>query len=114
MVCRTWRGCHSVTRAWAPYRISKGGAGTVVCHEFCYGMAMADPSKGLPPIHKQRVKPGVAYIRHSFDDTLSLLKYRNMAERALYCGTRGFGRVCLDYWDVLKNKRGKLSNVYNR
>jgi hypothetical protein len=77
-------------------------------------MAMADPAKGLPPIWRQRARPAVAFIRHSFDDTLSLLKYRTMAERSLYCGTRGVGRIGLDFWDVLKDSRGRPGNLYNR
>ena len=115
------RGCHSSTREEAPYRADKGG-GTVVCHEFCYGMAMADPSaslragpaKGLPAVWTQRNRPGVAFIRHNFDDTLSLLKYRTMAERSLYVGTRGIGRICLDFWDVVRDQQGRPDNIYNR
>jgi len=107
------RGCHSSTRAAEPYRADKGG-GRVVCHEFCYGMAMADPAKGLPPVWKQRSWPGVAFIRHNFDDTLSLLKYRTLAERSLYCGTRGFGRMGLDYWYVVKRPDGKYDRIFNR
>ncbi len=107
------RGCHSSTRATEPYRADRGG-GRVVCHEFCYGMAMADPAKGLPPVWKQRSWPGVAFIRHNFDDTLSLLKYRTLAERSLYCGTRGFGRMGLDYWYVVKRPDGKYDRIFNR
>lgn len=107
------RGCHTHTRATEPYRADKAG-GRVVCHEFCYGMAMADPARGLPPVWKQRNWPGVAFIRHNFDDTLSLLKYRTLAERALYCGTRGFGRMGLDYWNVLKRPDGKYDRIFNR
>lgn len=107
------RGCHSVTRATEPYPADRGG-GRVVCHEFCYGMAMADPEKGLPPVWKQRTWPGVAFIRHNFDDTLSLLKYRTLPERALYCGTRGFGRMGLDYWYVVKRPDGKYDRIFNR
>jgi len=107
------RGCHSSTRAAEPYRADRGG-GRVVCHEFCYGMAMADPAKGLPPVWKQRTWPGVAFIRHNFDDTLSLLKYRTLAERSLYCGTRGFGRMGLDYWYVVKRPDGKYDRIFNR
>jgi hypothetical protein len=109
---RWTRGCHSATRETVPYGL-KGG-GTVVCHEYCYGMAMTDLSHGLPPVWKQRTWPGVAFIRHNFDDTLSLLKYRTMAERSLYCGTRGIGRIGLDFWDVLKDRPGQATNVYNR
>jgi len=107
------RGCHSSTRATEPYRADRGG-GRVVCHEFCYGMAMADPAKGLPPVWRQRSWPGVAFIRHNFDDTLSLLKYRTLAERSLYCGTRGFGRMGLDYWNVVKRADGKYDRIFNR
>jgi hypothetical protein len=106
------RGCHSPTHEQRPYAL-KGG-GTVVCHEFVYGSGLADPAKGLPPIWKQLAWPGVSFIRHNFDDTLSLLKYRTMAERGLYCGTRGFGRIGLDFWDVLEPQQGRARNVYNR
>ena len=109
---RWTRGCHRASREEGPYPL-KGG-GKVVCHEFCYGMAMADPATALPPIWKQRRWPGVAFIRHNFDDNLSLLKYRTMPERSLYCGTRGVGRIGLDFWDVVKNDRGQGSNLYNR
>ncbi|MCG3180536.1 MAG: hypothetical protein BIFFINMI_02898 [Phycisphaerae bacterium] len=107
------RGCHSGTNADDPYTLVRGCDAKVVCHEFCYGMGMADPAKGLPPIWKFRTRPGVAYIRHNFDDTLSLLKYRNMTERAVYCQTRGLGRICLDFWDVLPTRGGKTV-IYNR
>ncbi len=106
------RGCHTPTRQTAPYPLR--GGGLVVCHEYCYGMAMADPARALPAIWRQRARPGVAFIRHNFDDRLSLLKYRTMVERALYCGTRGIGRIGLDYWDVIKDVRGRAGNVYNR
>jgi len=74
----------------------------------------AGPAKGLPPVWKQRSWPGVAFIRHNFDDTLSLLKYRTLAERSLYCGTRGFGRMGLDYWYVVKRPDGKYDRIFNR
>ncbi|MGQ9662999.1 MAG: hypothetical protein ACUVWX_11790, partial [Kiritimatiellia bacterium] len=87
----------------------------MVCHEFCYGMAMADPAHGLPAIWKQRPYPGIAFVRHNFDDTLSLLKYRTFAERSLFCRTRGVGRTGLDFWNVLPDKHGKRSgNIFNR
>jgi hypothetical protein len=109
---RWTRGCHTPSRKAEPYPL-KGG-GLVVCHEHCYGMAMADPAKGLPPIWAQRSRPAVAFIRHNFDDALSLLKYRTMAERSLYCGTRGIGRIGLDFWNVVKDARGRPGNIYNR
>jgi len=109
---RWMRGCHTPTRKTAPYPLH--GGGLVVCHEYCYGMAMADPAEALPAIWRQRARPGVAFIRHNFDDRLSLLKYRTMVERALYCGTRGIGRIGLDYWDVIKDVRGRAGNIYNR
>jgi hypothetical protein len=107
------RGCHTATRESKPYSASKLG-GKVSVHEFCYGMSMADPDKALPTIWKQRNGPGVAYVRHNFDDTLSLLKYRTFAERALFCGTRGLGRTCLDYWDCIKDDKGRGTRVFNR
>lgn len=106
------RACHSVTRAQEPYMATRG-AGRVVLHEYCYGMAIADPDNGLPPIWKQRRWPGTAFIRHNFDDTLSLLKYRTLAERALYCGTRGIGRTGLDFW-VVPAAGGRDIRVFNR
>lgn len=109
---RWTRGCHSVTRAHEPYTL-KGG-GVVVCHEYCYGMVMADPDEGLPSVWQQRTWPGVAFIRHNSDHNLSLLKYRSMAERALYCGTRGVGRIGLDFWPVIQDDRGRTANIYNR
>ena len=109
---RWTRGCHTATRETQPYPL-KGG-GVVVCHEHCYGMSMADPAEGLPPIWTYRTRPAVAFIRHNFDDRLSLLKYRTMAERALYCGTRGIGRIGLDFWDVTADAQGRPRNIYNR
>lgn len=106
------RACHTHTRATGPYPL-KGG-GRVVCHEYCYGMAMADPDGELPPVWQQRAWPGVAFIRHNFDHNLSLLKYRTLAERALYCGTRGIGRIGLDFWRVVKDSRGNAAPVFNR
>jgi hypothetical protein len=42
------------------------------------------------------------------------LKYRTMPERSLYCGTRGLGRIGLDFWDVPNNPRAEMKNIYNR
>jgi hypothetical protein len=77
-------------------------------------MSMANPDDGLPPVWKQRAWPGTAFIRHNFDHNLSLLKYRSMAERSLYCGTRGVGRIGLDFWPVIEDSQGRTSNIYNR
>jgi Glycoside hydrolase 123, catalytic domain/Glycoside hydrolase 123, N-terminal domain len=111
---RWTRGCHVHTNTPKPYRASKGG-GQIVLHEHCYGMSMADPLKGLPALHKLRERPAAAYIRHNWDHNLSLLKFHNMAERGLYCGKRGIGRICLDFWSVASNNgSNKLARIYNR
>ena len=106
------RGCHSVTRAKAPYPLR--GGGKVVYHEFCYGLGIPVPSRRIPKIWNQK-GPGTAYFRSDFDNQI-LLRFHLFAERGLYCGTRGIGRVCLDFWCVPRaiKARTQLANIYNR
>jgi len=106
------RGCHSVTRAAAPYGLR--GGGKVVYHEYCYGLGIPVPVKRIPKIHAQR-GPGTAYFRSDFDNQ-PLVRFRLFAERGLYCGTRGIGRVCLDFWSmpIQAGRRTRTRNLYNR
>lgn len=87
----------------------KGGA-EVVCWEFVYGLSVKDPAKGVPTIwHPEG--PGVAFLRADFDN-LPLLGFRTLAERSLFSRTRGFGRVCLDYWNLKMGSQKR--NIFNR
>jgi Glycoside hydrolase 123, catalytic domain len=114
-VPRWHRGCHvgNGTRSGKPYGV---GAGNVVTlHEHCYGMSMVKPDvKPLPALHAFRGRPGTAYFRVSSHlVTSTQLSARTMVERGLWCGKQGIGRICLDYWPVLKGKRG-ARDIYNR
>lgn len=108
------RGCHSVTFAREPYGL-KGG-GKCVYHEFCYGLSIADPRKLLPAIH-DLPGPGTAWFRGEYDYRLPPFIYRTMAERGLYCRTRGVGRMGLDFWDVALDRgdgRKRSYCIFNR
>lgn len=108
---RWMRGCHSGTFSEAPDPLR--GGGRTVLHEFCYGLMLPDPAKSLPPFWKQRGWPGTAYDRISAHEAVVPLSwYRDTALCSLLLRTRGVGRVCLDFWDVLGN-RGQ-QDVYNR
>lgn len=114
---RWHRGCHSATGAREPYSVSKVGNNVVVLHEHCYGMVMMRPERaegGLPALHGRRGWPATAYFRVSNHiNNTSWIHARTMAERALWMGKQGIGRVCLDFWPVLDTPRGK-TDIYNR
>jgi len=106
------RGCHSPSRASKPYGL-RGGS-FVVLHEHCYGMSIAPPQKRLEPIWALSGRPAAAYFRSDFDPTPPR-GYRMMAERAIYQGKRGVGRVCFDFWDFAKDaKKRRWADIYNR
>jgi hypothetical protein len=113
---RWMRGCHVPTNASAPYPVKKRGPGLVTLHEHCYGMSMVGPGvKQLPPIHAFRGRPGTAYYRYGgHDSTVSLIGYHTMAPRALWTQKQGVGRICLDWWPVLKGRGGRATDLYNR
>ena len=55
-----------------------------------------------------------AYFRSDFDP-LPPLNYRKLAERALYQGKCGVGRMGLDFWEFpRKNRPGYVMDIYNR
>ncbi len=110
------RGCHvhNGTRSMKPYRANKGG-GIVVLHEHCYGLNMADPDKPLPAFYNLRGQPGTAYDRISNHERyMSLAWYRNTAMLSLFRRKKGAGRICLDFWSVLKDARGRGKWIFNR
>jgi len=107
------RGCHGVSRATKPYPVR--GGGMVVYHEHCYGMSIPNPRTKIFSIWDQNGPPA-AYFRSDFDH-LPPRGFRSIAERALYQGKRGFGRMCLDYWDsplTAGKRRGSYADVFNR
>jgi Glycoside hydrolase 123, catalytic domain len=109
------RGCHvhNGTGSMKPYGL-KGG-GLVVLHEHCYGLNMANPDKPLPAFWNLRGQPGTAYDRISNHERyMSLAWYRNTAMLSLFRRKKGVGRICLDFWPVLKDKRGRGKWIYNR
>jgi glycosyl hydrolase family 123 len=110
------RGCHSTARYNKPYRAHKAG-GTVVLHEHCYGMSMVPATIAkLPPVWSYRGGPATAYFRVAGHETATtLVAYRTMAGRALWTRKQGLGRICLDFWPVLKSKSSRRkTDVYNR
>lgn len=110
---RWHRGCHIRPRHAKPYR-ANGGGGRVVLHEHCYGLKMADPDGALPNFWALRGRPGTAYDRISNHERyMSLGWYRNTAMLSIFRCTQGVGRVCLDFWPVLKSGRSKKW-IYNR
>ncbi|MCG3180159.1 MAG: hypothetical protein BIFFINMI_02516 [Phycisphaerae bacterium] len=111
---RWMRGLHSQNGSPKPYRASRGG-GVVVLHEHCYGLNLPNPDGPLPKIHAQRGKPAAAYHRISgHESAATLIWYRNFPEISLFFGTRGVGRICLDFWNVLKLPNGHRDWIYNR
>jgi len=111
------RGCHRATRAKGPYSVARVGNNVVALHEHCYGMTLIRPEKaeaGLPALHGRRGWPATAYFRVSNHvNNTGWLHARAMAERALWVGKQGIGRICLDFWPVVKGRRG-MSDIYNR
>jgi Glycoside hydrolase 123, catalytic domain len=111
------RGCHTTTNSMTPYQV-KGAPRTnnVILHEHCYGMSMVSPGiKVLPAFHTFRGRPGTAYFRIvGHEGTATLLSNRTMAMRGMFCQKQGVGRICLDYWGVMKDKRGRSSHIFNR
>jgi hypothetical protein len=113
------RGCHVQTDAPKPYKVSKGSNNLVSLHEHCYGMSMVSPQvEKLPAIHEFRGRPGTAYQRiSSHEATASLLSFKLMTENGIWCQKQGIGRICLDFWSVMKNKGGSDTggfDLYNR
>ncbi|MFC1479668.1 glycoside hydrolase domain-containing protein [Planctomycetota bacterium] len=110
------RGCHGVCRATEPYSVSKVGGNKVQLHEHCYGMSMVRPDiNPLPAFYSFRGRPGTAYFRVSgHENATTLVSYRTMAERGLFCGKQGIGRICLDYFSVLGSDPRRQKDIYNR
>ena len=107
------RGLHAGNGSPAPYRVSRAG-GRVSLHEHCYGMSMVGPFAKLPEIWQLRGRPGTAYFRVApFENRVSHIGYRIMAEQALFTRKQGVGRIGLDFWPVLKGGRG-ATHIYNR
>jgi hypothetical protein len=115
---RWHRGCHVTTKSEVPYKVSKVGNNTVSLHEHCYGMSMVGPGvEPLPAFHEFRGRPGTAYFRVSgHEHATTLVSYRTMAERGVFCGKQGIGRICLDFFEVMEKARGRVSqrDIYNR
>jgi hypothetical protein len=103
------RGCHGGTYSTKPDGLPGGGA--TVLHEFCYGTPL-DGAKPAQPYHQQRWWPGTDYERISgHEQVVALSWYRETGITSLMRRTRGIGRVCLDFWPVLK---GRQPDIYNR
>jgi len=104
------RYCHKTLHDDTPPRLA--GGGRVVLHEYVYLPALPGPGAPLPPIFSYAGCPRAAFMRQEFDHRLSLHGYRTMAERALLKQTRGIGRICLDFWPVLRvgNRLRDLNN----
>ncbi len=115
---RWMRGCHSGTYSEKPDPLP--GGGVTVLHEFCYGTPL-DSAKPAQPYYKQRHWPGTDYERMGYHDTgVPLSWYRETGMTALMRRTRGVGRICLDFFNVLTKKSagsggvGSVNTIYNR
>jgi RNA polymerase sigma factor (sigma-70 family) len=113
--CKWMRGCHVQTQATEPYGI-RGHGGLVVLHEFCYGGGVRNPN-----LHEARNYPGAFYYRANpgkGEHGMGLSLWRSFPLWALFKGTKGVGRICLDYWDLGLNLehrfRERSGDVYNR
>ncbi len=113
---RWHRGCHGMTGAKKPYPVSRTGKNVVALHEHCYGMSIVRPEKWQVPLHSMRGWPGTAYFRVSnHAHNTGWPHARTMTERALWTRKQGIGRICLDFWPVIKDKRGRrMTDIYNR
>jgi hypothetical protein len=94
------RGCHIPTRHSKPYGLR--GGGQVVLHEFCYGGGVPKPV-----LHESHNYPGVIYFRFGYNHgpRQPLYSCRTFPIYSLARGSRGLGRVCLDFWPVNKAKK---------
>jgi len=110
---RWMRGCHNGTYSQTPDPLP--GGGVTALHEFCYGTPL-EYAKPLAPYWKQRNGPGTDYERLSGHEAAAALSwYRQTGMTALMRRTRGVGRVCLDFFDVLGQAgTGGASTIYNR
>jgi hypothetical protein len=115
---RWMRGCHGGTYSEKPDPLP--GGGVTVLHEFCYGTPL-ELAKPLAPYWKQRHWPGTDYERMSGHEQVAALTwYRETGMTALMRRTRGVGRICLDFFDVLAKPSaggggvGNVLSIYNR
>jgi Glycoside hydrolase 123, catalytic domain len=100
---RWMRGCHvatSATRPSPPRRRSSDGL--IVLQEYCYGGGVRNPK-----FSEARNYPGAYYFRASNETRVPLTMYQTFGDFALYKGTKGVGRICLDFWPVLGNPRNR-------
>ena len=110
------RGCHSGTYSEKPDPLP--GGGVTVLHEFCYGSPLV-AAKPAAPYWKQRNWPGTDYERmSSHENGAALSWYRETGITSLMRRTRGVGRICLDFFDVIGGvQRGGVGSsltIYNR
>jgi len=112
------RGCHSGTYSEKPDGLP--GGGVTVLHEFCYGTPL-EGAKPAQPYYKQRWWPGTDYERMgNHDNGVALSWYRETGMTALMRRTRGVGRICLDFFDVMAKPSagsggvGSVRTIYNR
>lgn len=115
---RWMRGCHSGTYSEKPDRLP--GGGVTVLHEFCYGTPL-ELARPLGSYWRQRHWPGTDYERLSGHEAVAALSwYRETGMTALMRRTRGVGRICLDFFDVLREASpggggvGSVRTIYNR
>ena len=111
------RGCHGMSPPQPYYVFKAEKLGRVIYHEHCYSLTLADPTKPFPPVHTLRGNPGTTFCRGDFDNT-TLYSPHTMAERALFYGKQGIGRMGLDFWRVsyAEGEKGYNSGgtIYNR
>ncbi len=103
------KGCHAPTTAAHPIRMK--GDSRLVLQEHAYAVSRVYPLRNLPEIW-QRNRVGARFYRGNAERR-DLQDWRILAERNMYFGSRGFGRVALDYWPV-KSGKGRAKSIYQR
>ena len=103
------KGCHAPTTAAHPIRMK--GDSRLVRQEHAYAVSRVYPLRKLPEIW-QRNRVGARFYRGNAERR-DLQDWRILAERNMYFGSRGLGRVALDYWPV-KQGRGRAKSIYQR
>jgi hypothetical protein len=108
------RGCHGMSppQPYYCFKDGKAGVGKVTYHEHCYGLSLPEPGKPFPPLHTLRGNPGTTFCRGDFDST-AIYPLHMMAERALFYGKQGIGRMGLDFW-LGTSPGGENGTIYNR
>jgi hypothetical protein len=107
------KGCHRSTTATEP--IPMPGGSKIVLQEHAYPYGLARPLEKLPALPRiwEPGRVGVHFFRGRAEQD-DLQKFRLSTERNLFVGSRGIGRMCLDYWSVIEAKSARNTHLFNR